>query len=938
MALEQNRKAWHTESVAAALTALGAGPQGLSTTEAAARLLRQGRNELPEASAPGLGRMVLDQFADFMILVLLAAAVVSGFVGEPVDTVAIIVIVLLNAVLGVTQEWRAERALAALCRLAAPLAQLRRDGALCELPAAELVPGDIVLLEAGKAVPADLRLLEAAELCIAEAALTGEAQAAVKSVEALPQAQMPLGDRLNMAWKGTLVVKGRGLGLVVATGLETELGHIARLLQGAEEVKTPLQKRLARFGARLAWAVLAICAVIFVAGLARGEPPVLMFLTAVSLAVAAIPEALPAVVAISLALGAGRMVKQNVLIRRLPAVETLGSITYICTDKTGTLTQNRMHAEVFWADGADERGEPWPSLLRALVLVNDALPGAEGRIIGEPTEVALLEAAQARGLDPQALTRRLPRVAEFPFDSVRKRMSTVHRLTLETVDLAGAQSNQTEPGVFSPELPPLGGFAGEGDLPSGSEAPTPSNASRASLGRQVAAEAALQTSASTARYLVCVKGAPEAVLGRCAWQLTASGRVAFDAAPTLAQAERLAARGLRVLALAQNELSALPASVDEAEAALTFLGLVGLMDPPREEAAQAVAECQASGIVPVMITGDHPATARAIAQRLGILDHGGRVVTGVELAALSDQDFAAEVKDIRVYARVDPEQKIRIVRALQAVGEFAAMTGDGVNDAPALKAADIGVAMGRGGTDVAREAAPMVLLDDNFASIVQAVREGRRIFDNIRKFIKYTMTSNSGEIWVIFLAPLLGLPIPLLPIHILWINLVTDGLPGLALAAEPGERDLMRRPPRRPQESLFARGMWQHMVWVGLTMAAVCLVLQSWALGREGAHWQTMVFTVLCLSQLGHALAIRSERESTFRLGFWSNPVLMAAVLFTLGLQLATIYLPVLNPIFKTAPLDFDELLLCLAASTLVFCAVEMEKWALRRGWLYRDR
>ena len=862
-------KHWHTESVEATLRALDAVPLGLTFAEAEARLARHGPNALPEGRRRSPLRMLADQFADFMILVLVAAAAVSGIVGEPSDTIAIFVIVLLNAVIGFVQEWRAERAMAALRLMAAPSARVRRDGAVATLPADQLVPGDIVLLEAGNVVPADLRLIEAAQLRLSEAALTGESQSVEKCTVALAEAQLPLGDRGNMAWKGTLVANGRGTGLVVATGSATELGRIARLLEGAEEVKTPLQKRLARFGARLAWAVLGICAIVFVAGLARGEPPVLMFLTAVSLAVAAIPEALPAVVAISLALGASKMVKQNALIRRLPAVETLGSITFICSDKTGTLTQNRMHAEVFWTEGEDLRVEPWPSLLRALALANDAAPGADGRIAGDPTEVALLDAARLRGVDLDTLKSRSPRHGEFPFDSGRKRMATVHALD-------------------------------EG-------------------------------------FLVCVKGAPEAILKRCPWRLTARGPAPFDAEEALAQAERLAARGLRVLAFAERRLDTLPSDIEEAEGDLTFLGLVGLMDPPREEAAQAVAECLAAGIVPVMITGDHPATARAIAERLGILDRGGRVVSGIELAALSDADFAAQVKEIRVYARVDPEQKIRIVRALQAAGEFAAMTGDGVNDAPALKAADIGVAMGQGGTDVAREAAHMVLLDDNFASIVHAVREGRRIFDNVRKFIKYTMTSNSGEIWTIFLAPFLGLPIPLLPIHILWINLVTDGLPGLALAAERGERNLMQRPPRRPDESIFAHGMWQHMVWVGLTMGAVCLVLQAWSIGHSGAHWQTMVFTVLCLSQLGHALAIRSERDSTFRLGFWSNPILMATVLFTLGLQLATIYVPAANDIFKTEPLDLDELLLCLAASTLVFFAVETEKWCVRRGWLYRN-
>jgi P-type Ca2+ transporter type 2C len=867
---------WHVRSADEAARALSVEPAaGLEAAEAERRLAQYGQNALPEGRRRSIARMVLDQFSDFMILVLIAAAVVSGIVGDAADTIAIVVIVLLNAAIGFFQEWRAERAMSALRRLAAPSARvLRGGGVVVVLPAHGLVPGDVVLLEAGNVIPADLRLLEAQQLKVAEAALTGESHPVDKRTEALADPSLPLGDRGNMAYKGTLVTYGRGTGLVVATGLGTELGRIARLLVGAAEVKTPLQRRLAAFGTRLAWAVLAICAMVFAAGLMRGEPPVLMFLTAVSLAVAAIPEALPAVVTISLALGAYQLVRQNALIRRLPAVETLGSITYICSDKTGTLTENRMRAEAFRVRGAEgppqPLAEPWSTFFRALALCNDARFGADGQAVGDPTETALLEAARAAGLDTRAEQARAPRLAELPFDSERKRMATLH--------------------------------------------------------------------AEAGKIIAFVKGAPEALLPRCTSQLTPSGVAPLDVAALLAEAERMGAEGLRVLACAMRRLDALPQPLEEAEDELTLLGLVGLMDPPRAEAAQAVAECKAAGIVPVMITGDHPATARAIARRLGILEGDEGAMTGAELAGLSEEAFAARVKAVRVYARVDPEQKIRIVRALQRAGQFAAMTGDGVNDAPALKSADIGVAMGRGGTDVAREAAHMVLLDDNFATIVHAVREGRRIFDNVRKFIKYTMTSNSGEIWTIFLAPFLGLPIPLLPIHILWINLVTDGLPGLTLTREPAERDIMRRPPRAPEESIFAHGMWQHILWVGFTMGAVCLLLLAWAHDTGSTRWQTMVFTVLCLSQLGHVLAIRSERESIFSLGFSSNPLLLAAVVFTLLLQLATIYVPALNPIFKTEPLEAGELVLCLALSSVVFFAVEVEKWLARRGLLYRER
>jgi Ca2+-transporting ATPase len=873
---------WHTLTSDEVAQRLETSPQsGLSSDHAAKRLAQFGANELKEKRARSPWRMLLDQFSDFMIIVLIVAAVISGFVGDVEDTVVIIVIVILNAVIGFVQEYRAERAMAALKQMAAVSARVLRDGRIETVTAAELVPGDMVLLEAGNVVPADLRIIETAQLKIDESALTGESVAAETQIAAISVVDAPLGDRLNMAYKGTTVVHGRGRGLVVATGMNSELGKIAALLSDDVDTKTPLQQRLAHFGRRLALAVLAICALIFVIGVLRGEPLLLMFMTAVSLAVAAIPEALPAVVTISLALGAHKMVKQHALIRRLPAVETLGSVSYICSDKTGTLTQNKMKVTAIYADDAlhkiwPDQGEPWATLLQALALSNDAHFDHHGKVRGEPTEAALLHAAREAGYDKAALEQEAPRLMELPFESERKRMTTLHR--------AGAE------------------------------------------------------------VIAYTKGSPETVLPLCVSKLGGSGESVIDRAALLRQAEVMGADGLRVLAFACRRWPALPDSTnpDAVEAELVFLGFAGLIDPPRSEVKEAVAQCKSAGITPVMITGDHPATARAIARELGILadvdgaDGAGRVMTGAELALLNQTAFEAEVEQVRVYARVDPAQKIRIVQALQDKGAVVAMTGDGVNDAPALRAANIGIAMGKGGTDVAREAAHMVMLEDNFATIVHAVRHGRRLYDNIRKFIRYGVTTNSAEIWTIFLAPFLGLPIPLLPIHILWINLVTDGLPALALTAEPAEHGIMRRPPRPMQESIFAHGMWQHMLWVGLLMAALTLLTQAWAFRTGHAHWQTMVFTVLTLTQLVHVMAIRSEKESLFTIGVLSNRPMALALLVTFLLQMATIYVPALHPIFKTEALDAGELAVCLVISCVVLVAVETEKWLVRRGWIYR--
>jgi Ca2+-transporting ATPase len=880
---ERTATPWHMLSGSDAARRLGTSTDaGLTSAEADRRLRVHGSNEIREQAPRSAWRMLIGQFTDFMIVLLIVAAIVSGFIGELEDAAAIIAIVVLNAVIGFIQEFRAEKALRALKQLAALKARTIRDGVVMSVPATTLAPGDVVLLEAGSVVPADLRLVTAVQLRIEEAALTGESNPVEKQTQALADADLALGDRVNLAYSGTIVTYGRGQGIVVATGMATELGRIATLLATTEEVRTPLQKRLGRFGRQLSVIAIGICALVFVLGVMRGESMVLMFLTAVSLAVAAVPEALPAVITIGLALGAQRMVRKNALIRRLPAVETLGSVTYICSDKTGTLTQNRMRADSFVAGGDSRRAlpdaealdaEPWRSFVMALALSNDATGGSGDEPIGDPTEVALYVAARDAGQDKALVEVRAPRIAELPFDSERKCMTTMHRV----VDHAD--------------------------------------------------------------IVAFTKGAPERIIERCTSMLTGRGLAPIDAAALAAHAERMAGEGLRVLAIARRDWSAVPdrPSVADVERDLAFVGFVGLIDPPRPEAHGAVAECRRAGMTAVMITGDHPLTARAIATRLGIVDEGSdRVITGRELARLDDAELSARVGHLRVYARVDPEQKIRIVQALQRRGEFVAMTGDGVNDAPALKSADIGVAMGKVGTDVAREASAMVLLDDNFASIVAAVAEGRRIYENIRKFIRFVLAGNTGEIVTLLMAPLLGLPIPLLPIQILWVNLITDGLPGLALAVEPAEKGLMSSPPRPPGESLFSGGLGYQILWVGLLIGGLSIFTQWWALQQGSENWQTMVFTVLTFAQLFQVMAIRSERESLFRTGVLTNVPLLGAVLLGGALQLAVIYVPWLNDVLKTRPLTGGELAFCVALPAAVFVAIELEKRLARRRGLPR--
>jgi Ca2+-transporting ATPase len=876
---------------------------GLEPDVAAERLIEFGQNRIEEARGRGRLAIFVDQFKGFLTYVLVAAALISAFLGDWIEAVAILAIIVLNAVMGYAQESKAEEAMAALNEMAVPVVRVRRGGALVEVSSLDLVPGDRVVLETGNVVPADGRLIESSNLQIEEAALTGESEPVSKDAGIVFESERALAERRNMAYSGTVVTMGRGELIITATGMATEIGRIASLIQSVEEGNTPLQDRLDHLGKILAAVTGALVLLLFVMGLLRGDDLETLLLTSVSLAVAAIPEAMPAVVTIALSLGAQRMLKRQALIRSLPAVETLGSVSVIGTDKTGTLTENRMTAVVL--DVANYRlelesdesvsGDVRSTIALALVtgvLCNDAALTANGqrfKAVGDPTEGALVVAGAKVGLMKPEIEKALPRVDEVPFDSTRKRMTTIHR----TPDTATEAPDALEELLVTlgDDLPPL---------------------------------------------IALTKGAVTGLL-ECSTRVWVSGEVqGLDDAmrDRIAASEAgLASKGMRVLGLAVLPLDDSTAH-DDVEKELIFVGMFGLIDPPREAVPGAVAETRSAGIRPVMITGDHPLTARHIAQDIGITT-SDRVVTGPELDEMSAEERKQAADEVSVFARVSPEHKLELISALQADGELVAMTGDGVNDAPALKKADIGIAMGITGSDVSKQAADMVLLDDNYATIVAAVEEGRVIYDNIRKFIAYLLTCNTSEIIVMIVGPILGMPLPLLPLQILWMNLVTDGLPALALGVEPAEDDVMARPPRSATESIFGGGTTTFIAVFGLVLSIVTLA-GGWYLWQPGGGqadpaWQSVLFTMLIFGQLGLALEVRAQKQSLFTVGLFTNKAMLGAVGIGLAAHLVILYVPFAQRVFGTVPLDLAHFTLAIGGAVVVMASVEIYKIGLRR-------
>ena len=887
---------WHRRTVGTVLAELASSPDGLDAAAVEQRRAEFGPNELQESGGTSPLALIWGQISSVMVLILIFAAVLSLLLGKYLEAGAIGAIVVLFTALGFYQEYRAEQAIAALRRMAVPSARVTRGGRMTSIPVGELVPGDIVHLEAGSVVPADLRLIEVASLRIEEATLTGESEPIDKQTGAVDRDDLALGDRLCMAYSGTQVAAGRGQGVVVATGMRTELGRIATLLQDVESEQTPLQRRLDRVGKQLALLGVAVALAVVVMGAIAGEAATDLVLTAISVAVAVIPEGLPAVVTFTLAIGSQRMLKRQALIRKLPAVETLGSVTVICSDKTGTLTQNRMTVTVLDVAGHQLRLDSdaasavsaAPSsatiTLVAAALCNDGAEDVDsdgkGIWLGDPTETALLQAGVDAGLDVHGLRVRIPRIGEEPFDSTRKRMSTIH-------------------------APLHGGIPELAELPQDVR-------------------------------LSFVKGAVDGLLQHATAVWDNGAAVAFDDgwhARISAGNDALAAAGMRVLGVAFRPLVA---DGDDPESDLILLGLVGIIDPPRSEVRDAVAVCRRAGIRPVMITGDHPLTAVAIANDLGISDDD-RALVGAELDHLDDEQFAAAVRDVSVFARVSPEHKLRIVGALQQQHQVVAMTGDGVNDAPALKRADIGVAMGITGTDVSKEAADMVLRDDNFATIVAAVEEGRVIYDNLRRFVSFAVAGNLGKIIV-----MLGWPIPFLfggsdttaiaflPLQLLWLNLMTDGLLGLSMGVEPAEKTVMQRPPHSPSDGLWANGLGVRTVWVGLVIGAVTLGLGFGYYAADFDQWQTVMFTTLAFMQVGQAFATRSSTESLRTIGWRTNPLMLAIAGIVVGLQLLALYTP-LNEFLDLDALGAVDLAVCAGAGLGLLALVEAVKAVSRR-------